>query len=177
MRAIKLFGMSAMLVGLLAGVAGAQPYPPSGGCSLAVSSSAVAPASAVTVSTGNCATAYAPGALVTLTFASDPVTLGTVTADANGHISAQVTIPSNATAGTHTISATGLGADGSTLVLSTSVTVTAPGAAASRPLAFTGSSGTFPAIWMALAALALGTTMVVGARRRVTARNRQAPSH
>ncbi len=157
--------------------AAAQPYPPSGGCSLALSSSVVPAGGTVTVSTAG-SPCYAPGATVTLTFASDPVTLGTVTANANGQFSATATIPSNASAGTHTITASGTGANGSTLVLSASLTVTGGAAAAGArgPLAFTGSTDTAPLLWISLVALVSGAAMVVGARRRSTMRSREVGS-
>ncbi len=105
--------------------------------------------------------------------------LGTVNANANGQFSTTVTIPSNATAGTHTITASGASASGGTLVLSASVTVTRAGAAApgaAGRLAFTGSTDTAPLLWIALVSLVVGAALVVGARRRLTTRGREAGS-
>ncbi len=179
MRTLKLIGLSALFVSVLAVPAAAQPYPPSGGCSLGLSSSVVPAGGSVTVSaTGS--SCYAPGTPVTLTFTSDPVSLGTVNANANGQFSTTVTIPSNATAGTHTITASGASASGGTLVLSASVTVTRAGAAAAPGaagrLAFTGSTDTAPLLWIALVSLVVGAALVVGARRRLTTRGREVGS-
>jgi len=178
MRILKLLALSALFLGVLAVPVAAQPYPPAGGCSLALSSSVVPPGGTVTVSTTGPA-CYAPGAPVSLTFTSDPVSLGTVNANANGQFSTTVTIPSNATAGTHTITASGASASGGTLVLSASVTVTRAGAAApgaAGRLAFTGSTDTAPLLWIALVSLVVGAALVVGARRRLTTRGREAGS-
>ncbi len=178
MRTLKLAALSALFLGVLAVPAAAQPYPPSGGCSLALSSSVVPAGGTVVVSTTG-SPCYAPGASVTLTFTSDPVNLGTVTANGAGQFSTTVTIPSNATAGTHTITSSGPGASGGTLVLSASLTVTgARAAAAGAPgqLAFTGSTDTAPLLWIALVALVLGAALVVGARRRMTTRGREVGS-
>jgi LPXTG-motif cell wall-anchored protein len=177
----------AVAVGVLAGAAllvgvsgaGAQQYPPSGGCALALSSTVVSPGQTITASTVNCPNGYAPGSTVTLTFTSDPVTVATVTADAAGHFSTPVRIPSNATLGGHTITSTGPAAAGGTLTLSASLTVVAPGAAAqgrAGALAFTGSSDTMPLLWIGFAALVAGATLVVGAKRRAAVRTRQSRS-
>jgi hypothetical protein len=177
MRSLKLLALAALFLGALAVPAAAQTYPPAPSCSLGLSSSTVPAGGTVVVSTTG-SPCYAPGSSETLTFASDPVTLGTVTANANGQFSVTVTIPSNATAGTHTITSTGLGANGSTLVLSASLTVTrgAAAAGAAGPLAFTGSTDTAPLLWISLVALVSGAALVVGARRRSTMRSREAGS-
>lgn len=178
MRILKMLALSALALGALAVPAAAQTYPPSGGCSLGLSSSTVPAGGTVVVSTSG-TPCYAPGSSETLTFTSDPVNLGTVTANANGQFSTTVTIPSDATAGTHTITSSGPGASGGTLVLSASLTVTraaAPVAAAPGQLAFTGSSDTAPLLWIALVALVLGAALVIGARRRVSTRGREVGS-
>lgn len=50
---------------------------------------------------------WVPGETITLTLHSDPMVLGTTTADASGDWSVTVTIPTSATCGEHTITATG----------------------------------------------------------------------
>jgi hypothetical protein len=178
MRTLKLLALSALFLGALAVPAAAQTYPPAPSCSLGLSSSTVPAGGTVVVSTtgGPC---YAPGSSVSLTFTSDPVSLGTVTANGAGQFSTTVTIPSNATAGTHTITASGPGASGGTLTISASLTVTRAGAAAAGApgrLAFTGSTDTAPLLWISLVALVSGAAMVVGARRRSTMRSREVGS-
>jgi hypothetical protein len=56
-------------------------------------------------------------------FTSSPVLLATTTANGAGAINASVTIPSDAEAGSHTLSATGADPVGGTLVLRASLTV------------------------------------------------------
>jgi LPXTG-motif cell wall-anchored protein len=178
MRTLKLLALSALFLGALAVPAAAQTYPPSGGCALVLSRTVV-PAGDTVVASTTGSPCYAPGSSETLTFTSDPVTLGTVTANANGQFSVTLTIPSNATAGAHTITSSGPGASGGTLVLSASLTVTragAPVAGAPGRLAFTGSSDTAPLLWIALVALVSGAALVVGARRRSTMRSREVGS-
>jgi hypothetical protein len=184
MRVMKLLGLITLLLGVLIVPAAAQvePYPPApGGCDLEDNPDVLAPGESHTVSTHHCDEAYAPGAAVSHVFTSTPVNVGTSTANANGTHSHTYAIPADATAGEHTISATGLARDGSTLTLTETVTVTGQaGAARAVPagrIPFTGSSGSTPAIWVALAALVAGAAMVIGARRRATVRNRQSFSN
>jgi hypothetical protein len=167
-NAVKLIVLASVALLGLATTAGAQTYPPSG-CGLAASTATVTPGGTVTISTsGACAGAagFAPGTTVTITFASDPVTLGTTTADGSGGISTAVAIPADAAAGEHTITATGPAAAGGSLSISTTVVVPGPGGAT---LAFTGSSGTGPELWIALGAVVLGLVLVVAGRRRARA--------
>jgi hypothetical protein len=174
----KLVGCVAIvLVGLagFAGMAVAQdPYPPTGTCSLRVGSAVVSANETHTVSTEHCDAAFASGAQVSHTWSSTPVHVGTATADARGRHSHQYTVPSDATPGPHTITATGPAADGSTLSLSATVTVRgAGGQVGAGAIPFTGSSNALPAVWIALAALVLGSALVIGARRRATVRKQQ----
>jgi hypothetical protein len=156
-------------IGLASPVA-AAPYPP-GTCSLAVSQSTVTAGTTVTVSTTNCSSTYAPGASVDLIFTSDPVSLGTTTANGAGLISQAVTIPANAVNGAHTITATGAAAAGGTLTLSVGITVASSGS--SNGLAFTGGSDTLPLVFAAVAALTAGAALVIGSRRRSVVRARR----
>jgi hypothetical protein len=52
-------------------------------------------------------TGFQPGEQVTLVMRSTPVTLGTFTADANGTVTAAVTLPASAEEGTHTLTLSG----------------------------------------------------------------------
>jgi LPXTG-motif cell wall-anchored protein len=156
----------APVVALSAG-AGAQTYPPSA-CTVGTSEVNVTPGQTITVSISG----FAPSTQVSL--ALDGQALGSVTTDGSGAASATVTIPSNITPGTHTLSASGDSGVGGTCDPSTTLTVVgaaagAPGAAAGR-LAFTGSSDTMPLVWIGIAALTIGTALLIGLRRRANTR-------
>jgi len=151
------------LVALMSSAA-AQEYPPAADTHT-VDDSTVVPGQTITLA----GTGADPGAAITHTFASDPVVIATTTADAGGSHSTQGTIPSDAEPGVHTITGSGSGYSASS-----TVTVVGEGAAAqpvAGEIAFTGSNS-LPAVWIALAALALGTAFVVAARRRSTMRGR-----
>jgi len=109
------------------------------------------PGQTITVSGTGCA----PGDTVNLFLDGQPA--GSTTADANGNFSLPLTIPSNETAGTHTVTAT-CGA----VVLSFEITVNAAGGNLSR----TGTSSTLPLSGIALALLAAGGLLLLFARRR-----------
>ncbi len=100
----------------------------------------------------------AAGASVAVTF-DDGTSLGTFTADDNGDFVATVTIPSTATLGEHTITATcGDVQQFLTVnVLAESVT--------QGTLARTGTSSTGPLVGIGAAAIVLGAAFVYGARR------------
>ncbi len=164
---------AALPVGLLPAPAGAQPYPP-GSCQLALSVSVAVPGETIVASTVNCDSGYAAGAEVTLTLNSEPFFLDTVLAALNGQFSTPVTMPPNATLGAHTVQSSGLGANGSTLVLEAGITLVAPGGAGAAAgaggkgggqLAFTGG-WVLVLVAIALVSLTVGTTLVVGSRRR-----------
>jgi FecR protein len=150
----------------------APNYPPDS-CSFGMSFSSGPSGSQPVVTIGSATGPFLPGATVQLDFLSDTVPLGTVTADAAGHVSTRITIPAGASLGAHTVRATGPGVDGSTTCPAT-FTVTAAGAsqAGSGPLAFTGSSNTPELVGLALVALIAGIVLVVGARRRAALRSR-----
>ena len=77
-------------------------------------------------------TGFAPESSVTLTLHSEPVEVGTATADENGAFSAEVTVPANTEAGDHTVVAE----SGTPVVSATApLTVTAPAAPAADPSA------------------------------------------
>src|SRR5947208_398278 len=116
LTALSLAAALAVLAG--PGVAQAQSYPPSGE-SLTVSDSVVVPGESITISGGGAD----PGATVTFVFHSDPITLGSTTANSSGHFSATFAVPSGASAGTHTITAV----SGGVTLTSLSVVVSASG--------------------------------------------------
>jgi hypothetical protein len=158
---------------VFAAPAGAQVYPPNR-CSLALSVSAAIPGQTIIAGSANCSPGFAAGATVEITLESDPVHLATVTADGSGQFSTPVTIPGGATPGSHSVVATGQGADGSTPAISAGLTIMsgtagarAEGAAGRLP--FTGSDSV-PLVWIALALLTVGTAFVLAVRRRAQAR-------
>lgn len=155
-RRSVLMGIVALLA--LPAVAGAQQYPPSV-ANLTVSDSTPGAGQQVSV-TGS---GFAPGANVVITFESTPVTLATVVADAAGAFTTVVTIPANATPGTHTINATGTGAGGGILVLSAQVTV---GGTSGGTLAKTGGNGILPLLLVAAGLVLVGGVLIVSVRRR-----------
>lgn len=142
--------------------AGAAGYDTSG--TLTLSKSTVAPGESLTAS----GSGYAAGASVTLELHSAVVSLGTVAADSTGNFSKQVTVPSDATLGAHTVKSLGLAPNGGTLTLSSPLTVASSGITnkPTGPLAFTGAGWVIPLAGLGLAAVGVG---VVLQRRRQTA--------
>jgi LPXTG-motif cell wall-anchored protein len=159
----KLVALSAVLLLAMAGPASAG-----GGYTdedtLAVNDSSVTPGQPVTVS----AKVFEPGSTVTFTFFSAPVVVGTAVADAAGVATLTFDVPSTATAGTHTIEASGTGADGLPLTVTTTITVA--GAAAGGDLPTTGSSNTVSLTQVALTALVGGGFFVLMANKRRSAK-------
>jgi hypothetical protein len=140
-------------------VAKQHHYPPDT-VSVGVSDSTVTPGQRITV-TGD---RWQAGARIDLGFHSTPVHLGSATARADGSFSAGVSIPSNATAGTHSILATGIGADGVRHTASTTIQVLAV-VSAGGSTAFTGAE---VQLWMFLAVslFGLGLGLILVSRRR-----------
>ena len=89
-----------------------------------------------------------PGSDVTITLHSDPVTLGTFTADADGNISASVTIPDNIDVGAHTLELTGVDPTGAPRTVTTPIEVS------------DGGSSSLPRTGAAIAAL-LGVATIL----------------
>ena len=114
---------------------------------------------------------YAPSSNVSLVFTSDPVALGTVTANASGAFTASVTVPADATVGQHTVTASGLAPDNSARILTAPITVVAKPAAAG-PLVRTGSSGVGSLILWGALLIAVGFVAVVAVRRNYFRRQR-----
>ena len=160
-----IFFVAAALMLAASPAAHAQGYGPA--ASLAVSDTSVNPGQVVTVR----GSGYADGAQLTLIFESTPVELGRATADGSGSFSRDVTIPANATPGTHTIRATGLGANGSRLEQSVRVAVlgastTGGPAAKSSGLARTGSDNSISLTQAGAVLILVGAGLVAVVRRR-----------
>jgi hypothetical protein len=69
---------------------------------------------------------------VTITLHSDPVVLGTVTADANGDVHTTVSIPAGTAAGAHTIELTGTDSTGAPRDVTTAITIASGGGSLPR---------------------------------------------
>ncbi len=111
---------------------------------------------------------FAPGATVTITLHSTPVTLGTVTASGAGTISADVVLPAGTVNGSHTLQADGAAPGGGTNTLTEQVTVSGGVTADRGGLAFTGADvGVIGAIGGGAIVAGIGTIMVT---RRARAR-------
>ena len=119
-------------------------------------------------------TGFAPDQEITFELHSDPIVLGTLTADAGGVLKGSFTIPASVPAGTHTLVAL----SGTTVIASAPLTVTAAGAGgtgsgaggtggAVGALATTGSDAPVVAATAALLLLFAGLTLV--RRRRAKA--------
>jgi LPXTG-motif cell wall-anchored protein len=163
-RALTVAIAAAALLALAAPAQG-QQYPPDT-VFITVSDTTVVPGQPIDISAG----LFVPGSPASFTFFSQPVNLGTATADADGVATLSVTIPSDATPGTHTITASGTGIDGEPLSVSTTVTVLADGAAgaddgATGGLPRTGSDP-MPIARIAAALVAVGGGLLFITRRR-----------
>jgi hypothetical protein len=94
---------------------------------------------------------FAPNAEVTFTLHSEPIVLGTATADADGAATATFTLPSGVV-GAHTIEATGLGLDGTAFSVVQDVTISIPPPPTSTASASAPASPP-PAAWLLVAAV------------------------
>ena len=172
----RVLAVMALTVLGMAAPAFAQQYPPSVNF-LTISDATPSPGETITL-TGQ---TFQAGSTVTLTLHSEPVTLGSATADAAGKMALQATIPSDTPLGSHTITADGTAPDGSPLSLSVSLTVV-PAAANGGTGANNGNgngSGNLPrtgAEWTLLLtklgiglAAAGGVFVAVAAKRRKSA--------
>ncbi len=162
LTALSLAAALAVFVG--PAVAQAQSYPPSGE-SLTVSDSRVVLGQSITIEGGGAD----PGATVTIVLHSDPITLGSTTADGSGNFSATVAIPSGVSAGTHTITAV---SNGVTLASVSIVVAGSTGSSSSGDLPFTGSS-TLPGIGIGVGLIALGSSLLLLSRRRRSQREHE----
>lgn len=164
----KMLALSALLLGVLA-VAAAPPAAAGGGgsdyanCIITVDPSTFEAGDIVTV-TGS---GFEPNFATTIEFNSVTVEVGTATTDATGAFEVQVTIPSDATDGPHTITAV---CDTPGNITSTDVTVSSTGqvpttAPGGGPLPRTGSD-TEPLVVAGGIAVLAGVAFVLVAKRR-----------
>ena len=130
-------------------------YPPRRGA-LQLSKSAGKPGDQVT--SQGCG--MRPGTEVTVDFLSAPVRVATATVGADGGFTATFNVPTTATAGEHTVEATGVDPAGQPRVLSANFRVVG------SDLPRTGSSSTTPLTAAGVGLVLLGTAAVFGARRR-----------
>jgi len=101
---------------------------------------------------------------VALTFRSTPVLLGTAPTDSNGTFSTTLTIPSNATTGSHVIRGDGFDQNGQHAFATCALAITA-GAAPGGGVAFTGTNVSLGLIILALL-VAAGVGFLVASRRK-----------
>ncbi len=143
---------AASLMMLAAPAAHAQTYNQFQVGQFTVSVSQPAPGQPITISI----CCFRNGSTVTFTIFSDPVVLGTATADAQGVATGSFTIPANLPAGNHTIVSSGIGPNGQPVSYSRAITLVS--ATSATPLARTGSSNSTVPL-----AAAGATSVVVGA--------------
>lgn len=156
--------LAVVAIGLAAGPAAAQQYPPEER-TISASDTTPCPGGATTI-TG---TGFEPGTVVTLTL-DDTTSLGTPTAGEDGTISIEVVIPTTTATGTHTIKATGTGIDAAiTATINVVACEEAPTTtvAAGGDLPRTGSNSTMTMVRTGLALAAIGGVLLaVAAKRR-----------
>ena len=111
---------------------------------------------------------FGSNASVTITQESQPVTLKTTTANAQGQLNTQITIPSNTTPGNHTLRATGRSSDGGTLVLSANIVVSRNGSTGDAALARTGPSSPIGMAGIGLLLAVAGALAATMKSRRAT---------
>jgi hypothetical protein len=142
----------------------AQTYPPVSSA-LTINVSVALPGQTVTVS-GEGAD---PGAIVVLTFASAPVVVARTTADGSGKFSATFRVPTDATPGLHTVTATSNGVVLASLTLRV-LARSVQSAAHEREqgaelLAFTGFNGALK-LGLGLGMILVGAVLLLAIRRR-----------
>ncbi len=161
MRRRTMFGLVGVLIALT--VVGTAPataqYPPAAQAQQ-LSSSQVRPGEPITV-TGS---GFAPSSTVTISF--DTQVLGRTVARTDGVFTTTVTIPANATPGTHTIASSGINPDGTPRRLTSTVTVLGATANRGGTLPRTGIAGSLPLAVAGTLLIGVGTVAVRAARRR-----------
>ncbi|MFN2590311.1 MAG: LPXTG cell wall anchor domain-containing protein [Actinomycetota bacterium] len=144
----------------MASPAAAQDYPvPNPICVL--SDTTVAPGDTITVSGFN----WLPNSNVLIQFFSDPVVLGTAQTDDDGEFSTAVQIPSDATAGQHTIRVTGRDQNGELATADCPLQVVAAPAPGPGGVAFTGTNVSLGLLILGALVIA-GLGLVVASRRK-----------
>lgn len=130
------FGLAVLAIGLGNFTASAQSYnTPDSGLTVDEPDLTFAPGQQFTVS----GSGFGPFSLVSVYFHSDPILLGTLTADSVGTVRGTFDVPAGATSAAHTIEVNGNDPSGAPKVLVLPVTVTTSGAPPGA-LAFTGST-------------------------------------
>jgi hypothetical protein len=110
-------------------------------------------------------TGWQPGSDVECVLNSDPVRLGTAKADANGKATLAFKVP-NVPAGVHTLTASGIGANGQPRTLSAAFVVEGPSGSSGGGLAKTGTSHSKPIAQIGAGAVAVGGLLVLAANKR-----------
>ena len=152
--------MIALVLGLVATPASAQPYPPKKP-TCQVSDTTINPGDQVTVSGKH----WQRGSTVTFTLQPEDINLGSTTVGQNGKFSAVVTIPDSVEPGPHTIVCSGFDRKGNPFVLAIAVTIL--GVVGGGGAAFTGTVLNVPVWLLLIAALfAAGVVAVAIGRRR-----------
>ncbi|MBW3557406.1 MAG: hypothetical protein KY454_10785 [Actinobacteria bacterium] len=121
---------------------------------------AVRPGEPITVTGGG----FASNSNVTIRF--DTAVLGTTVTRDNGTFTTTVTIPANASPGSHTLTAVGTAPNGATRRLTSTIEVLGVAAARGGTLPRTGLASTLPLALGGVGLLGIGTLAVVAARRR-----------
>jgi len=159
----RLIALGGLAVLAMAAPAAAQQYPPAVN-SLTCSDTTPTPGQTITIE----GRTFAPGSTATVTL--DSVALGSATANADGVIALQATIPADTPLGAHTFVATGQAPNGQTLTLSLVCQVvpaeSAGAGTTGGPLPNTGSNSTLPLVQIGLGLLALGGVIYAVASRR-----------
>jgi LPXTG-motif cell wall-anchored protein len=176
-----LIAATALAVVAFAAPAGAQQYPPAVN-SLTISDTTPSPGQTITI----VGQTFAQGSSATVTLFSDPVVLGSATADASGIVALQATIPTNTPLGSHTLVVDGTAPDGTPLSLSASITVvpadgtgtpSGGSGSSSDDLPRTGDDASLPLAKLGLALAAVGGLITaVAAKRRKAAATTAGPS-
>jgi len=163
----RLIALGALAFLAMAAPAAAQQYPPAVN-SLTVSDTTPSPGQTITIQ----GQTFATGSTATVVLNSDPVTLGSATANAAGQIALQATIPMDTPLGSHTLVATGPAPNGQTLSLSLAIQVVPAQAGGGTGngggnLPHTGDSTSLPLAKVGLGLLAVGGVIYsIAAKRR-----------
>ncbi|MBW3557405.1 MAG: hypothetical protein KY454_10780 [Actinobacteria bacterium] len=156
--------LAVLLVGLasMGGAASAQTQTqyPVQESNLQTDKTAVRPGEPVTVTGGG----FAPTSSVTVSF--DTIVLGTTVTRDNGTFTTTVTIPANASPGSHTLTAVGTAPNGATRRLTATIEVLGVSAARSGTLPRTGPGLATPLAASAVLLISAGSVAVLSTRRR-----------